>query len=866
VQPTAADDVVIPSGATVTIPVSTTVSCRSLTVQSGGALTFTGAPSSSVLNIGDGTAGAGNVAINISSGATITLTAGDAQINLISTSATQQTITSGGKTIPSMTINGAGSSYVLADNYTGASTSTSLFNLQAGTFDTGNFNFSPNIFNSNGTGVRTLTMGSSAITLVRNGGALGFSGTNLTITANTAVITCTASATVQSGGFNMNGASLVFSGAGAIVTLQNGGTWKDITYNGSASKGSQFLISTSGFTCTGTFTITGNSKVNRILVASTVRGTSMTITAATVAINAADFMDIVGAGAASWDLSAVSDYSGDAGGNSGITFTSAINQTYSGGTGTWSTLSWTTRAPLPQDNTTITGTGTITNDMPRLGKDLNFTGFSGTFSSGGNWENYGSLTFSNGMTLSTASFAMSGRGIHTITWNGKTIGGSTFTINGFGGTFTLQDTFSSTGTFALTSGTLDSNNQAITSGQFTNSSTNTRALTLGTTTWTILSTSGTFWNTTASAFTGSMEFSTIVLSQASSTTRQFTGGGQAYGTLTYTVASSTGQLTLTGGNSFVNLNVSGGTRTLAIPTGSTTTVANFNVFGTAGNVVGVVSANAGTRAVLNRLRGVPVSTDYVAFQDIAYAIPYGFYAGVNSTDNGNNLNVIFTTPATVPYIYEIGAPGQQLTATNNTVTFTAPQVGSLLIYSVMIQNAFGTMTDPVGWSLAVQRSQATSSHIWVWYKISDGTETSVGCSWTTSRIATGTFYQARGFLGVPTLDGTDSNGSTSATTVSTGAGVSNTVTQGIAFAFMGGNGGLGAVASPVTNSFQEDFTLGLGSANVSTKSAAKPLTSVGLQSTTFSWSTGRVPVSALVIFKSVSVSKNGNFLMFFNGF
>jgi hypothetical protein len=358
-----------------------------------------------------------------------------------------------------------------------------------------------------------------------------------------------------------------------------------------------------------------------------------------------------------------------------------------------------------------------------------------------------------------------------------------------------------------------------------------------------------------------MASSTIVLSQASASTRQFTGGNQLYGTLTYTVASSTGQLTITGSNTFSTLNVSGGVRTLALSQ-AITTVTNFNVFGTAGNLVNVISSTVGTKALLGRPNGAPVSTDYINVRDIAYTVPYGFYVGTSSTDSGNNANVIFTAPVTVPYIYEVDAPGQQATATNNTVNFSTPQSGSLLVYSLAIQNAFGTMTDPTGWTLAVQKSQSTNTHLWIWYKISDGTETSVTATWTTSRVATGTMYQARGFTGTPTLDGIDSNGSVSATTLSTGVGVSNTTNPAIVFAFVGGNGGIGASVGTPTNSFQEDYTLGLGSASISAKSAVKLITSNASQSTTFSWNTARVPAAVLAIFKD-SAASSGNFFELF---
>jgi len=69
------------------------------------------------LTIGDATPGTGNVAINFATSAwTYTLGSGSTSaITLASTSTTQQTITTNGKTLGAMAINTAGCSYLLAD-------------------------------------------------------------------------------------------------------------------------------------------------------------------------------------------------------------------------------------------------------------------------------------------------------------------------------------------------------------------------------------------------------------------------------------------------------------------------------------------------------------------------------------------------------------------------------------------------------------------------------------------------------------------------------------------------------------------------------------------------------------------------------
>lgn len=581
--PTAADDVFIDlnsGGAiTVTIPTATTVVCRSLNFVDGTGGAYTGtfafASTSATLTIGDGTAGASNVALKLSAGMTLTLT-GIGTINFISTSATQQTITTNGKTLPSITVNGVGSSYIQGDALImDATAPTTVLTVTNGTYNTGNFNLTGNIFNT-AAGTKTITLGSSAITLARNGGAINFSTSGLTMTANTATITFLFSATVSGGGVNFNGTSFTFIGGGT-KTILGANTLANITVTGSANK-TDIISLSADQTCTGTFTVNGNSVINRVLVASDTRGTARTITAATVSCSNVDFMDIIGAGAGSWNLSAITGNSGDCGGNSGITFTTPATQTNTGATGSWSdSTKWTSRVPLPQDDVVInTGSGTITANMPRLGKSINFTGFTGTASFNTTTELYGSLTLASGMTLgaNTQAITLAGRSSYTITSAGKQFSNQ-IQFNNYGGTYTLQDALYTTQAITQYSGTFDTNNQTVTCLTFTTSGTITRVLTFGTSTINLTSTAlPTVWSIGTTGLTMSAASSTIVISTASGNTRIFTGGGQTYGTLQYTVASSAGILQIGGSNTFSSLNIGSG-RSLMINNGTTQTITTW---------------------------------------------------------------------------------------------------------------------------------------------------------------------------------------------------------------------------------------------------------------------------------------------------
>lgn len=162
-----------------------------------------------------------------------------------------------------------------------------------------------------------------------------------------------------------------------------------------------------------TLTLASDSAASRLLV----RGLNWvpaqkTITAAAVTTSNVNFKDIIGAGAASRDLSA--ENSGDCGNNTDITFTTADNLYWvwnwgnRSDTSHWSTSSgWSggARIPLPQDtafidaNSITSASQTIVNDMFHMG-NIDFTGVLNTPTfSNGDTIMYGSLTYVSGMTL-----------------------------------------------------------------------------------------------------------------------------------------------------------------------------------------------------------------------------------------------------------------------------------------------------------------------------------------------------------------------------------------------------------------------------------------------------------------------------------
>lgn len=652
VAPTAADDARL-AGTSGNVTVDAGALCRSLDCTGyTGTVTHN---ASSTLNIGDGTAGAGNIALRFVSGMTYN---GNNTGNFLfkSTSATTQTIDFASKNMGSVTFDGVGASWQLTGTFAQRSGATNM-TLTNGALDTNGQSCTWVALSSSNSNTRSFSLGTSNITITAaSSSAWNFTtDTNLTFNPGSSTITFTgAGATLTPGlvgglrGTVFN--NLVFTGGGSVALGSSMARYfvcNNLTVTGTAAKTDIFSFR-EGNSCiiSGTLTLTGNSVTNRMLVESRLWGSTATINAAAVSLANCDFVDITGAGAATWTGTSL----GDCGHNSNIIFDAPVTQTRSGAGGNWSTAgNWTSRVPLPQDDVIISSgaTGTITADMPRLGRDIDFTGFTGTASmntvpymSFGSWTSGSSTTYTG---TQTKTFA--GRDTHTITSNGKIFSGGIF-IDSKAGSYSMLDDLTILGRFTTTSGTLNTNNFNMSSN---NSSANfvwnaASTVNVGTSTFTMTNGGSNPWSYQGAVMDASA--ATLVIADASATSRQISGGGKTYGTLTYTVPGSTGALTITGANTFGNINFSDASnaRTLTFPASTTTTITGtFNVNGTAGKLMTVNSSTSGATATLSKPSGV-VSADYLSIKDSTATGGAGWYAGTHSTNVSNNTGWAFTAP------------------------------------------------------------------------------------------------------------------------------------------------------------------------------------------------------------------------------
>jgi hypothetical protein len=591
--PTAADDVFLnaASGA-VTVTTAASPVCRSIDCTG-----FTGTLSlqnaTTALNIGDASGGA----LKFVSGMTLTLGGASCAITFVSTSnngGAGWAVTTGGKLMPGMTFNGAGGKWVLQDATTLGAGGNNNITLTAGTLDTNNQSVTASSFLPSNSNTRTITFGSSALTLTA-ASALGFNAltvTGLTVTANTATVTLSGnSGNFNGGSKDWNGLSLVMSGSGTQQIQGSAGlTLANVTRTGTAVKTDSLSVA-NAFTVTGTFTVNGNSATNRVLVQSSPLGTARTITAAAVSFSNVDFTDITGAGAASWNLSAITGGSGDAGGNSGITFTTPTTR-YGVVAGNWSsTATWSTTSggsggasvPLPQDDVVLNASsavGSYNIDMARSGKNFDCTGFTRTLSCQVASAWYGSWTLGSGMNFSgTASQTLGGRGSYTITTAGQTITCSIIVSTAATSTYTMQDAFTSNraaaGAITVASGTLTTNAQTVALGSAsfsvsggtldaTGSALSVTSASAGMAAGTGALIGGTYslpasaastpWSVTGATVSGV----SVIFTGASGVGRTFAGGSKTYDSFTHTVADSPGAIAITGGNTFGTLNIGPG--------------------------------------------------------------------------------------------------------------------------------------------------------------------------------------------------------------------------------------------------------------------------------------------------------------------
>jgi hypothetical protein len=294
--------------------------------------------------------------------------------------------------------------------------------------------------------------------------------------------------------------------------------------------------------------------------------------------------------------------------------------------------------------------------------NLNFTGYAGTIANTG-LTIYGDLNLGSTATLTPASgpwvFGSTNATVRSITSNARTFD-TGFTFNGVNGSWQFIDNFTmgSSRILTHTNGTINLNGKALTVGARYLTATGTKVLTFNGGTLVCPSANTTSFNNAAPTnFSTLAGTGTGTINMTAATGKTFVGGGSTFnctvsnggaGLLTIsgnntisTVTTTSGSVAITGSNTITTISNSVQPVTFTFTASTTQTITNWNVNGTAGNLVTIVSSAAGTAASLSKSSGT-VSADYLSIKDSTATGGAAWYAGANSVNVSGNSGWIFT--------------------------------------------------------------------------------------------------------------------------------------------------------------------------------------------------------------------------------
>ncbi len=560
---------------------------------------------------------------------------------------------------------GIGGGWTLNDAVTQTKTGSNAFKLSGGTLDMGasfTHTFAGGFTVQSFFGSPcTISMNNCTLVFQSNGDNCffgGAAGTLATINSNTSILKMTGvNITPTFSISDMKGASLLLqptSGSTYNLIQGQGSIFKDLTFIGPNSI-SMVLVTAFNFTFTGTVTITGFSIGTRIRFASSVRGTSHSISAGLWVNSNVDFEDIAATGPGMTNT----DTTGDLGGNTG-TFVPRLPRTlyWFKDTGSYSnTALWDSSGvadaatiPLPQDtarfdpNSFSAGSNVVTFDVVRIGS-VDWTGSTNTPRM--TWtialSVYGSWTMIAAM-LATQSAVVSllGRGVFTFTSAGLFSTG--WTLDAITGSITLQDKLiTGSGNFSVTSGIFNSGNNLIISQTFISGGIAPRTINLGSSIVLLVGAGSVinFSNSVALVFNAGT--SQIILS---ATTAKIIAPGLD-GVAFYDIIDSNtggGGLTLQKSSTFHSLKSVGSTKTITFTAGTTQTFTGPSGFltGRYNQVQTCVSSVNGVAYNVIANGNLQVS-DYLSLRDCHADVNGLWYAGANSTNVSGNTNWRFTS-------------------------------------------------------------------------------------------------------------------------------------------------------------------------------------------------------------------------------
>jgi trimeric autotransporter adhesin len=584
-------------------------------------------------------------------------------------------LTSAGKIMPPLTVSSYGGTLNLAD---AVDTGSGFITVTNGTFTTNGYAVSAGALVSNASNVRTINLGASVVTLIAVT-SIDISINvivNLTFNAGTSQINIsnpTSGTNFNGGGLTYYNVSFTSTGSALSHTINGINTFNNLSFVSPAADGISGALFSANQTINGTLTCNSASAVRRVFLFSNTVGTQRTLTVNSLSATDCDFRDIAITGAA---INSSPTRAGNCGGNSGIIFPTPKTVYWNlGGSQSWSATAWAPSSggtpninnfPLAQDTAVIDDAGAAGTILINFDWNMGTLDFSArttavTLNLGSAHTVYGNWTYGTGVTVSNTGVSnFSGSGTQTITSAGKNF--ASIVVNTLTGTVNLADDLTVSAVLNFFRGTFNAVTYNVTIANFTSTAANTKTLSMGSGLWTITGT-GNVWNVAAGSVTFFKGTANIVLSNTSTSSRNFVGAGLSYNKLTIGGTTGTSTLAIIGDNQFTEL---ASTKTVAhtISLGTTTQVFGaWTVSGTAGNVVTVTGTGTSHVIAGARVSGV----DYLAMGTIGFSTTasYGeFYAGANST--GTNATIIKTAaPAPVTRYWRGGTGTWNATTTTN---------------------------------------------------------------------------------------------------------------------------------------------------------------------------------------------------------
>ena len=573
------------------------------------------------------------------------------------------------------------------------------FTLTQGTLALNGFNMTCGVFSSNNSNTRAISFGANTIdlisttasaTVLQMTGATGFSWTGTGGFTRTAGVNATlafdTAASLNTGGPNVT----VTAGAGT-TTFSSSSWFKNVTFvnnvvvtgsikvtgNVTIPSGATATGLSIGFYASSTFTPPGSNiaSFSANNGATVTLGGALTTTSSTSMFGGSTTLNLN-----SFALTCASFIANDNtagrtlafGASGSITVgltTLSTTVLFDLGTGSGLTTSGAKTVGIPGSIGTVVagslseanaldfyiggsgGTAGTFNFLNTAGETAGKVAFQSSF--GGTWTNasgvkiYGDFTLAGtaapttGAAITLGSTSATTRSIDT---NAVSIA-APITIDGVGGAWQLVNshlTLAAGYALTLTNGSFNANNKNVTVDTFQcNGPSSVIAILMGSGTWTING-AGSSWYFPPGNYTSlTVTPGTATVNMTAATLKSFVGGGKTWPTLNNAGA---GTLYVNGSaQTFATLSNSVQPTTFGFPAGSTTTVTNFNVNGTAGNLVSVGSATAGSQFTLSKASGT-VNANYLNLQD-SIASGGATWNALNSTNSGNNTGWNFVASA-----------------------------------------------------------------------------------------------------------------------------------------------------------------------------------------------------------------------------